>query len=559
MNRKQSRSKAPSKAKPKLKTDTWAALRETAQQQLRKQSARLDGLSKQGIKQLVHELGTHQIELELQNEELRRARVELESSHARYADLYDFSPVGYFTLDQNGLMRELNLTGARMLGMEKPALLAKPFRNVVEPSDRAAFDEHLANVFAMQAKQTCELTIRKRDGSKSYARLHSLYFPLSGEGNGVCRTALTDDTELRQMEDALRRSETKFKTIFESSVDALGVSRNGRHVLVNPSYLSLFGYDRNDDLAGRPVLDFIAPGERKKIREYIRAREQGGSPPTEYETCGLKKDGTEFDIDVKVTAFALPPDTYTLVIIRDITERKKTEARLKQTSVALALVNKDLEAFSYAVSHDLKAPLRRIEGFTTAILEDHAVSLNEIAKDYFQRVVSASRRMFELINAMLSMSRLTRAELREKIVNLSALAEVAAYELKKTAPLRRVEFMIADGIKARGDISLLRSVLENLLNNAWKFSAKQPSATIEFGSTRMDGKDVYFVRDNGAGFHMEYADKLFMPFRRLHAESEFQGLGIGLATIHRIIQRHGGSIWAESDVGKGATFYFTLT
>jgi PAS domain S-box-containing protein len=555
---KKKKLQSASRVKTKCKTGGVADLRRKARKQLSEQSSRFDSLSRKGMKDLVNELGTHQIELEMQNEELRRAGREIETSQAKYADLYDFSPVGYFTFDRNGLIQELNLTGANVLGMEKRFLLTKPFRTFIEPADRDVFHNHLLAVFTTHTNQTCQITIRKRDGSVSYVQLHSLSFRMGEADPGVCRTAVSDVTEWKRAEEALRQSEIRFKTIFENSVDAVGLSKNGKHVLVNPSYLVLYGYSSNNELEGKSILDLIALGERERIREYVHARGNNGTYPTEYETRGLKKDGTEFIMDVKVTTFTLAPDIYTLVIIRDITERRKAEDGLKQAGAELAAVNRDLEAFSYAVSHDLRAPLRSIEGFTDAILEDHVASLDETAKDYFQRVTSASRRMSQLIDAMLNMARLTRTELNENSVNLSDVAEVAAHKLRTKEPGRKVEFIIAKGVKARGDISLLNAVMENLFGNSWKFSAKKPFATIEFGSTLFDGKEVYFVRDDGAGFSMKYADKLFTPFRRLHTETEFPGIGIGLATVQRIIHRHGGRIWAEGELEKGATFYFTL-
>ena len=189
------------------------------------------------------------------------------------------------------------------------------------------------------------------------------------------------------------------------------------------------------------------------------------------------------------------------------------------------------------MSNDLRAPLRSIEGFTSAITEDYAASLDQTAKDYFNRVISASGRMSQLIDAMLNMARLTRGELMEKTVNLSDMAEVVAYELGKKYPDRRVECVIAKGIKVQGDIDMLRVVIENLMDNAWKFTGGHEQAKIEFGVMQANGKDVYFVRDDGAGFNMEFAGKLFEPFKRLHSESEFPGIGIGLATVRKIIKQ----------------------
>jgi two-component system CheB/CheR fusion protein len=245
-------------------------------------------------------------------------------------------------------------------------------------------------------------------------------------------------------------------------------------------------------------------------------------------------------------------------LARSLAERDCLMESLTQANTDLAEVNKELEVFSYTVSHDLRAPLRSIEGFTTAITEDYAASLDQTANDYFNRVISASRRMSQLIDSMLNMARLTKGQLRERSVNLSDIAEVAVSELGKKYPDRRVEHIIAKGVMAQGDIDMLRIVIENLFDNAWKFTSRHEYAKIEFGVIQVEGKDVYFVRDDGAGFNMDYADKLFLPFRRLHSESEFPGLGIGLATVQKIINRHGGKIWADSAPEKETTFYFTL-
>jgi len=234
------------------------------------------------------------------------------------------------------------------------------------------------------------------------------------------------------------------------------------------------------------------------------------------------------------------------------------EAQLRGHAARLEQVNKELEAFSYSVSHDLRAPLRGIDGFSQALLEDYADSLDDQGKDYLQRVRAASQRMAQLIDDMLKLSRVTRAEMRHETVDLSALAHDIAGELQKTRPERQVDFVIAPGLVVNGDAQLLRAVLENLLGNAWKFTSAHPCAKIEFGIAEYEGKPAYFVRDDGVGFDMAYVDKLFGAFQRLHAMNEFPGTGIGLATVQRIIHRHGGHVWAEGAVEQGATFYFTL-
>ena len=247
-----------------------------------------------------------------------------------------------------------------------------------------------------------------------------------------------------------------------------------------------------------------------------------------------------------------------LEIVKDITNRKQLEEDLKRKTVELEALNKELESFSYSVSHDLRAPLRSIDGFSQLLLEDYAENLNTQGKDYLRRVRTATQRMAEIIDALLELSRVIRSELQLEQVDLSEIAKKIAIELQERQPERQVNFVITPGLIANGDARLLKLVLENLLGNAWKFTGKQPHAKIEFGFMDSTGESVYFVRDNGAGFDKAYTDKLFSAFRRLHSADEFSGIGIGLATVKRIIHRHGGRVWAEGEVGKGATFYFTL-
>jgi light-regulated signal transduction histidine kinase (bacteriophytochrome) len=250
-------------------------------------------------------------------------------------------------------------------------------------------------------------------------------------------------------------------------------------------------------------------------------------------------------------------------ITRDVTERMRAEKDIKQLNrtlqqhtAQLEAANKELEAFSYSVSHDLRAPLRSIDGFSQALLEDYADKLDETGKDSLQRVRGASQRMGQLIDDMLNLSRVTRSEMRHETVDLSAMAETIAAELQKNQPERTVTFTIQPGLTTDGDAHLLRVVMDNLLGNAWKFTSKQANAIIEFGSVSVG---EFFVRDNGAGFDMAYAEKLFGAFQRLHAMNEFAGTGIGLATVQRIIHRHGGQVRAEGEVDRGATFYFTVS
>ena len=233
-------------------------------------------------------------------------------------------------------------------------------------------------------------------------------------------------------------------------------------------------------------------------------------------------------------------------------------AELERRAVELQAANSELDAFAYSVSHDLRAPLRSIDGFSQVLLEDYGAQLDEAGRDSLQRVRAATQRMATLIDDLLKLARVSRAEMRTERVDLSGMARDVVADIQRTTPDRQVEFAIAPGLEAEGDARLLRVVLDNLLRNGWKYTGKQPQPRVEFTAVDENGDRVFVIKDNGAGFDMKYANKLFGVFQRLHSTAEFEGTGVGLATVRRIINRHGGRIWAEGVVDQGATFYFTL-
>ncbi len=427
----------------------------------------------------------------------------------------------------------------------------------VHPDDRKKVTDAITLAIARKEPYSVEHRIIRPD--RTEAVVHEYADILFDEQNRPIRIigAVQDITERKRAEEALRESEEKFRLISETSIDIIfQLDSEGVISYCSPSAEN-YGYS-SGEIQGRTFRNFLHPNELPKAAVVFQ-KVMSGEHVERLELQMLKKDGTPVHAELSLTPIMKNGTIIGIQgIARDITERKQAEEGLKQINAELSAVNRELEAFSFGISHDLKTPLRSIEGFTRAIIEDYAERLDETGKDYLRRVVAASEKMNQLIDAVLTMSRLTKTELMEKNVNLSDLAEVIAYKLQKKEPERQVEFFIAKGMIARGDAEMLHIVLENLFDNAWKFTSKHPAAKIEFGFTRFNDKNIYFVRDDGAGFVIEFADKLFLPFQRLHTASEYPGIGIGLAIVDRIIRRHGGRIWAEGAPEKGATFYFTL-
>lgn len=370
---------------------------------------------------------------------------------------------------------------------------------------------------------------------------------------------------LRLTED-YRRSEQRFRAALEhSAIGKALLDSNGRIVEVNPAFATTVGRTQ-EELSGRL---FTA------LFEQSEAESGSPTPPdgTVHRSMRRLQCGDGVLRHVQLTYSPVPgnvgQDISRLVHVEDVTERLRSEARIHalnrtlEARVALrtrelSQANEELESFAYSVSHDLRAPLRAIDGFSRILMERYGAMLDDTGRDYLGRVRRGASRMGDLIDAMLKMSRLSRGELKLETVDLSRIATEAADELQAQEPQRVVEWRIQPGLEVLGDATLLRNLLDNLLGNAWKFTRECESAVIEFGRSGQEESNEFHVRDNGVGFSQDYVDKLFRPFQRLHAQEHFSGHGIGLATVKRIVERHGGTIRAQGAEGQGATFYFTL-
>ena len=407
-----------------------------------------------------------------------------------------------------------------------------------------------------------------RDGAWDYVQKHQLAH-LVPAIERVLRDVLRRNDQ-RESVLALESSEIRYRRLFETAQDGILIldAETGEIRDVNPFLLDMLGYTHEQFLgkklwevgAFKDVEASKAAFLELQRKRYIR-----------YENLPLEAiDGQQIAAEFVSNLYYVEKTKVIQCNIRDITSRREAETELRELNAVLEQrvrqrtdqlegLIEELETFNYSVSHDMRAPLNRIDGFADHLQEDHASSLDAGGLRLIQRIRASAQGMNALIDALLELTRISRHDIRRQHTNLSSMAREIADELTTNEPARDVEFAIAEGISINGDAPLLRSVLENLLNNAWKFTAGRDAAKIEFGSTpQADGSIAHFVRDNGAGFDMNHVSKLFTAFGRLHSAKEFSGTGIGLATVQRIIHRHNGKVWAEGAVDQGATVYFAL-
>lgn len=389
------------------------------------------------------------------------------------------------------------------------------------------------------------------------------------------RCAIEIALHKHEIEARLREREQWLATTLRSIGDGVIATDTMQKVtLLNPVAEALTGW-KHDEALGRAlgeIMNLVTEQRCKPIESPMAtALRQKRVMSLQHDAVLVDRKGAAVPIDDSAAPIISDRGEVLggVIVFRDISERRRAdeeirhlnadlERRVVERTSQLEAANKELDAFSYSVAHDLRAPLRGIDGFSQALIEDHAVNLGPDGLEQLARVREAARRMSQLIDDLLRLSRVAKSELHRQPVDLSRLAGVVASELRSAHPHREVAVAIQEDLTVKADEKLLQIVLENLLGNAWKFTAKASHPAIEVGAFEKDAQRTYFVRDNGAGFDMEYAHKLFGVFQRLHTATEFEGTGVGLAIVQRIINRHGGRIWAESAVGQGTTFYFVL-
>ena len=639
------------------------------------------------IQKLVHELHVHQIELEMQNEALRQSQAETAESQYKYSDLYDFAPVGYFTLDKKGHIIEANVTGASLLGAEKRSLAKQPFQRFITPGHFSIFQSHLQKALESRSKQTCKLKLTGKEGSLFDALIDTIAV-IGDEGKfDHYRSTVTDITEITRAE-ALRESEIKYRGLYESTHDGIVMTDiKGNIVECNRAYSDMLGYSEKE-IKGLTYQQTTPAKWYDMERDIVINKILKTGYSDIYEKEYIKKDDTVFPVSIRVWAikdeagnitgmwgiirditehkqieqtlrlsmerlqlaldaansgiwewdlrtnaniwseelwklYGLEPHCYEptykawlqtihpddrakteqvvlesarkgrelntewralipdgeerwlmsrgrplrdangqverfIGVVMDITERKKIEAILRKHLSELEYANKELESFSYSVSHDLRAPLRAIDGYARLILKKQGDKFDQDTLDKFNVIRSSTHQMGQLIDDLLRFSRLGRKHMSPTHLDMDIVVKDAWKEVQASDPERKIKPTIESMPPCYGDMALIKQVLINLLSNAVKFTKYKDAAEIVAGGYADGSEIVYYIRDNGVGFDMAYYDKLFGVFQRLHSTDQFEGTGVGLAIVQRIIHRHGGKAWAEGKVDEGATFYFSL-
>jgi len=557
---------------------------------------------------LIHELRVHQIELEMQNRQLQETQQQLEASRDHYSELYDLAPVGYVSLTDKGVIEQINLVGATLLGKPREQLTGLPLSIFVYGPDRPEFFNYLKKVFDSNDRVNTELRLQKSGQVDSHVYVKCIAVRNTIQKITTCRCAIMNISELKKAEEQLqiaydemeqrieqrttelkqaneqlraefttreevakelRESEARYRQVVDSQSELIcRFIPSNIITFANESYCRYFKKTRKE-LIGRNFMSFIPMQDHAAIKAHLASLNRE-NPSGTFEHQVITPAGdirwqrwtnqASFDEQGQVIEFQS--------VGKDVTERRQAESELEHyqkhledmvamRTAELEIRNREMESFSYAVAHDLRTPLRAITSYSQVLLLDSVEKLNEDEINSLNRIIAAGKYMAQLIDDILNLAKISRNELHLETVDISAQCQFIIKILNQNEPQRNVTWKIAPGIKVWADRKAVSLIVDNLLENAWKFTRDKPDPCIEVGSTNERGKDVLYVRDNGSGFDMQYANRLFREFERLHGK-EIEGSGIGLAIVRHIAERHGGSVWAHAIQGEGATFYVYL-
>jgi two-component system, sensor histidine kinase len=558
---------------------------DAAREKVARMQDKIDALSPEESRHLSHELSVHQIELEMQNDELRRIQADLEASRALYFDLYDLAPVGYFTINDQGMILEANLTAGNLLGIARGTLVRQPLSRFIVRDDQDVYYRHRKLLLETGTTQVCELRMLRVDAAPFWVRMEASAKREGENAKTVYRAVVSDITESKQLEETqlfLLQSGYSGEDFFVSLARYLAQSLSMDYVCIDRllgdkltaqtvavyfdgKFEDNVEYTLKDtpcgDVVGKTICCFPRDVRRLFPRDVILQEMAAES----YVGCTLwSSQGQPIGLIAVLSRkhLANPRLAESVLKLASLRaagelERRQGEMELQTHQLQLEAANKELESFSYSVSHDLRAPLRAIDGFSRIILKQ-ADKFDENTRRQFHLIRDNARTMEILIDNLLTFSRVISNNMTLTEINMDKLAQEVWEELRAVNSEREIDVRITDIMSGFGDRNLVKQVLLNLFSNSVKFTKNRKPGIIEMRSYKEGDKVVYSLKDNGAGFDMAYYDKLFGVFQRLHSHEEYEGTGVGLAIVQRIIKRHGGRVWGEAKIDEGATFYFTL-
>lgn len=528
------------------------------------------------VRQMASTLQSHVHELQVLNESLEK-RVdertnELYRSEQKFRAIFTEAGVGILLSDRNRLIIDCNPAMEKIFGYSHQELIGKEIAKLSHPDD-GPFNIESARQSTSRQENVYRMEKRfiRKDGSLLWGRLTITFIKLASGSAGFTIGMVEDITPQRELQAALRESEAMYRSLVETAPYAMTVTNiDGSILMANHQSLAVYGENRIGEIIGRSLFEWVAPSDHARCLELL-AQVINGEMLRSILIRLRRSDGSEFIGEV--SAMRLPTiegvTDRLIMISADVTAREEAaseirrlnevlEARVAERTAELKEALRHMESFSYSISHDLRAPLRAVNGYAHILLEDFGPALPAEAQRHLNQIAGNGARMAALIDDLLTFSRLSRHPLTRESVDTIAVVRDVLEELERERQGRTVQVTVGALSPCQADPSLIRQVFSNLLSNALKYTRKREDARIEVGSFRKDGATVYFVRDNGDGFDMAYADKLFGVFQRLHRSEDFEGTGVGLAIVHNIVTRHGGTVWAESEPGNGATFFFTI-